>query len=128
RPESTIAPRTREDKIATIWRAVLGVDTLGVHDSFFELGGHSLLAMRMMSLVSEAFRVELPLRALFEAPTIAQLSQLVARAQAGGPAVPDDAKPLDPSRSHAARTREARERRARELERQKRLRGNLRRN
>jgi acyl carrier protein len=73
-----VAPRTPvEELLAGIWSDVLGVERIGIHDDFFELGGHSLLATQVASRVREAFRVELPLRSLFEAHTIADLAHLL---------------------------------------------------
>jgi amino acid adenylation domain-containing protein len=73
--ESTfIAPRTPiEELLASIWTRVLGIEQVGVHDNFFELGGHSLLAYQVTSRVNDAFRVNLSLRTMFEAPTVAGL-------------------------------------------------------
>jgi len=74
--ESFVAPRTpTEETLASIWRDTLGVPQVGVESNFFDLGGHSLLATRVMSQVRERFGVELPLRMLFESPTIAALAQ-----------------------------------------------------
>ncbi|HET6262477.1 MAG TPA: phosphopantetheine-binding protein, partial [Chloroflexia bacterium] len=63
------------------WTSVLGIERVGVHDSFFEVGGHSLAATQVVSRVREALRVELPLRRLFETPTIEGLASAVAEMQ-----------------------------------------------
>jgi acyl carrier protein len=68
---------TTEEVLAEIWREVLGLDRIGIHDNFFELGGHSLLVTQVLARVREAFHVELPLRRLFEAPTVAELAAAV---------------------------------------------------
>ena len=72
------APRTpTEEALSEIWREVLRLDRVGVHDNFFELGGHSLLAIQVVARVRDVLAVELPLRALFETPTIAELGKLI---------------------------------------------------
>src|SRR5271165_6058488 len=69
-----VAPRTPlEEILAQIWKEVLHVDRVGVHDNFFSLGGHSLLATQVISRIRHAAGVELPLRHMFEWPTIAEL-------------------------------------------------------
>src|SRR5207248_7578237 len=71
-----VLPRTPlEQLIADIWQDVLGIDQLGVDDDFFLLGGHSLLATQVIARVRDAVRVDVPLRALFDTPTIAGLAE-----------------------------------------------------
>jgi acyl carrier protein len=73
-----VAPQTPvEEVLAEMWARVLGIDRVGIHDDFFESGGHSLLATQLVNRIRKAFRVDLPLRALFEAPTVAALSQVM---------------------------------------------------
>jgi acyl carrier protein len=66
-----------ERAIASVWQEVLNLEKVGIHDSFFELGGHSLLATRVISRLRAAIQTEVPLRRLFEAPTIAGLAEIV---------------------------------------------------
>ncbi|HYG08577.1 MAG TPA: condensation domain-containing protein, partial [Pyrinomonadaceae bacterium] len=80
-----VAARTPTEEIMVgIWAEVMGLERVGIHDSFFELGGHSLLGTQVMSRVREAFKVEIPLKSLFESPTVAELSAHVAAAQNAG--------------------------------------------
>ncbi len=73
-----VPPRTPvEESLAEIWVEVLNRDTFGVYDDFFEWGGQSLLAAQVLSRVSATFGLNLPIRALFEAPTIAQLAERI---------------------------------------------------
>jgi acyl carrier protein len=77
-PTVQIAPRNAtETMIAEIWLAILRLPAVGVTDNFFELGGNSLLATRVNSRLREAFQMDLPLRSLFEFPTIAGLSDQI---------------------------------------------------
>ena len=71
-------PRTAtEAELSVIWSQVLDVDQLGVHDNFFELGGDSLLATRIVARVMKNFKADLPIKTLFDAPTIAQLAEQI---------------------------------------------------
>ena len=79
-------PRTRvEEMLAGIWSKVLKLDKIGIRDNFFELGGHSLLAVQVVSRIREALRIEFPLRALFELPTVAGLSAHIEALQSPEP-------------------------------------------
>ncbi len=75
---SYVAPRTPvEEQLTKVWGEVLGVKRVGIHDDFFELGGHSLLAIQMISRLRNSFQVDLPVRRLFETPTVAGLAMAV---------------------------------------------------
>ncbi|MCC5666990.1 amino acid adenylation domain-containing protein [Nostoc sp. CHAB 5784] len=92
---SSVAPRTPiEEMLASIWTDVLRIELVGVHHNFFELGGHSLLATQVISRVRDTFAVELPLRSLFEAPTIAEFASRVENSLKNGQS--QEALPLLP--------------------------------
>lgn len=72
-----------EQTVAEIWQEMLGIEEVGVNDNFFELGGHSLMATQLTARLRELFQVEISLRTLFEAPTVAGISSALARALFG---------------------------------------------
>ncbi|MCY1079447.1 phosphopantetheine-binding protein [Archangium lansingense] len=85
--QAYVAPRSSlEAVLAQIW-AVLKIRRIGVHDDFFALGGHSLLATQVMSRIRSTFKVDLPVRCLFDTPTLEGLATalLCSRAQHVGP-------------------------------------------
>ena len=83
-----LGPRTPlEEVMCGIWMQVLRVERVSIRANFFELGGHSLLATQVIARVRQVCKVELALRALFEAPTVAGLSERVAAAQLRGQGV-----------------------------------------
>ena len=88
RPEldkAFVAPRTpTEEMLAEIWAQLLDIERVGIHDNFFDLGGHSLLATQAVSRMREAFQVEIPLRRLFEVPTVAGLAESIEAARQAG--------------------------------------------
>ncbi len=82
------APRGELERlIAEVWQEVLGIASIGVHDSYFDMGGHSLLAPRLVMRLEEALDVALPLETLLEHPTVARLGDRIERARAEGEAV-----------------------------------------
>ena len=85
RSTARVAPRTEtEITLAALWSELLGVERVGVGDDFFDLGGHSLLMARLLYLLQSRFDVRLPLRRLFEAPTLGRLAAAIDRARGGG--------------------------------------------
>ncbi|HJT57683.1 MAG TPA: amino acid adenylation domain-containing protein [Ktedonobacteraceae bacterium] len=81
--EAFVAPRTpTEEVLATIWCEVLEVERVSVHDNFFEAGGHSLLITQIVARIRDAFQVDLPLRILFKAPTIAGIAEAIEKMRA----------------------------------------------
>jgi amino acid adenylation domain-containing protein len=78
RPDLTehfVKPRSSsERKIAGVWSEVLGIEAIGINDNFFDLGGQSLLATQVVSRLRDALGVDIPLRNLFESPTVAELA------------------------------------------------------
>ena len=80
-----VAPQAGlETTLAEIWEGVLQVDRVGVHDNFFALGGHSLLAAQVASRIAGRVRADLPLREMFQSPTIAELAQRIDSVSSGG--------------------------------------------
>jgi acyl carrier protein len=108
--EAFVAPRTPAAALlAGIWASVLGIADVGIHDNFFILGGHSLSAVQVMSRLRKTFQVEVPLRALFDAPTVVELARRIETARqtaqsASAPplkAVPrEEAAPLTMTQEH----------------------------
>ncbi|HEY9032468.1 MAG TPA: amino acid adenylation domain-containing protein [Pseudomonadales bacterium] len=77
-----VAPSSDTEKqLAAIWQQVLGVDNIGANDNFFELGGHSLTAVQALGLARQQFGTELPLRQVFDQPTIAAIAALLDQAR-----------------------------------------------
>jgi acyl carrier protein len=94
-----IPPRTPVEKVvAGIWAEVLGLERVGIDDNFFDLGGHSLLATQIISRLRSRFQVEIPLRALFERPTVAGLAQAIEQAGQAGEGAECEAIPSLPRR------------------------------
>jgi len=83
--ESYVAPRDETEKaLAEIWAEVLRLERVGIDNKFFDLGGHSLIALQIIARVRNTFQVELTLRHIFEAPTVAQLAATITHIQLTG--------------------------------------------
>ncbi|MEV0948825.1 amino acid adenylation domain-containing protein, partial [Rhodococcus sp. NPDC049939] len=96
------APRTPDEQLLTdLYAEILGVPRVGIDDSFFDLGGHSLLATRLISRIRTTRGVELPIRVLFDAPTIAALAPHLGGNQPVRPPLEPTARPARVPLSHA---------------------------
>ena len=71
-----------EKEFAQVWAEILKLDLVGIYDNFFDLGGHSLGATRVVAHVIQTFHVDVPLQALFAAPTVAKMAALITEHQA----------------------------------------------
>jgi amino acid adenylation domain-containing protein len=83
----TLPRSPTEELIAEIWAQLLDIERVGIHDNFFDLGGHSLLATQAVSRIRDAFQVEIPLRRLFELPTVAGLAESIEAARQAEPSL-----------------------------------------
>jgi hypothetical protein len=105
--EELVLPRNgAESKLAEIWGELLAVDRVGIDQNFFELGGHSLLVLQMIARIARIFEVELPVRSVFERPTIEGLAVELGKAQALGLKAP---APIVPRHALSATTGASRE-------------------
>jgi acyl carrier protein len=76
--EEYVAPQSDlEQSLAAIWSEILKVENIGIHDNFFKIGGHSLLATQVISRIRHTYQIDIPLRALFEQPSISSLAQVI---------------------------------------------------
>lgn len=73
-----VAPRSSiEKELSRIWSEILGIGTVGIYDNFLDLGGHSLAATRVLTRVIQSFQLELPVKAVFNAPTVAEMALII---------------------------------------------------
>jgi acyl carrier protein len=101
-----VAPRNElEEQVAGTWQSVLGIEQVGVNDDFFELGGHSLLATQLISRLRGLSDAEIPLRVIFEQPTVAGLAEYIEQA-AGGRDKPTAIVPVARQTRQVKRTRQ----------------------
>ena len=106
--QAYVEPRTPlEERIAAIWAEALRIERVGVHDSFFDLGGNSILATQVFARLRETFGFEVPMRTLFEEPTIERLAVTIGDLQARGPSLEAEMQKIAPRRSEGAAAGEA---------------------
>jgi acyl carrier protein len=106
--QELVSPRNEtESKLADIWRELLAVEQVGIGQNFFELGGHSLLVLQMIARIGRIFEVELPVRSVFEEPTIEGLAVELQKAQALGLKAPTPIVPRHAASATAGVSREA---------------------
>jgi amino acid adenylation domain-containing protein len=100
RPElgaAFVAPSTQhEEQVAHIWADLLQLEQIGVNDNFFDLGGHSLLATQLIARLHSTFTVDIPLRTVFEKPTVAELAVFIQEADIDGSAYQQQNSDIDP--------------------------------
>ncbi len=98
-----VEPRTPlEERIVAIWAEVLRIERVGVRDGFFDLGGNSILATQVFARLRETFGFEVPMRTLFEEPTIERLAATIAEIQARGTGSEVETQRIAPRRSEGA--------------------------
>ncbi|CAM5318241.1 Carrier domain-containing protein OS=Streptomyces antimycoticus OX=68175 GN=SANT12839_079390 PE=4 SV=1 [Streptomyces antimycoticus] len=102
-PGAAGARTPQEELLCHLFADMLGVPDVGVHDNFFDLGGHSLLATRLVSRIRSVFGLELPIRAVFEAPTVARLTAHLTQAGTGRRALAPMPRPAEVPLSFAQR-------------------------
>lgn len=78
-PDSVLPQNPLEKAIALVWADVLDLRQVGLHENFFDLGGHSLLATRLITQLRQVFNIDIPLRCIFEAPTVAEFATAVTK-------------------------------------------------
>jgi phthiocerol/phenolphthiocerol synthesis type-I polyketide synthase E len=83
-----------EAMVAGIWSSVLGVTTVRADSDFFDLGGNSLVAVQLIAQIREATGVRLPMRAIFETPTVAEMAAIITAMSAAAPAEPEPASAI----------------------------------
>ncbi len=90
-PYEFVEPQNElQEKIAVVWRKLLGIQNIGINDNFFDLGGNSLMGTQLISELRSTFQVELPLRALFEDPTISGVAKIIEQETTQKEAAPVD--------------------------------------
>jgi len=106
--QELVLPRNEaESKLAEIWRKLLGVEQVGIDQNFFELGGHSLLVLQMIDRIQRIFELGLPVRSVFDEPTIAGLAVELQKAQALGVKAPTPIVRRNASSATTGASREA---------------------